>query len=94
MHEMQTAVTDDRGVCLSVTQLNWASLYKNGQTGQDVVWGQQSWGPKEHCDRWGYSSPTGEGNWGKFCPFCTHYISVTAEARDLKFCMRTEGLGP
>jgi len=34
MHEMQTIVTDDHGVCLSVcpsvTQLNSASLYKNG----------------------------------------------------------------
>jgi len=45
MHEMQTIVTDDHGVCLSVTRLNSASLCKNGWMDQDHVWGEQSWGP-------------------------------------------------
>jgi len=47
MHVMQTIVTDDRGVCLSVcqsarqsvTQL-MASLCKNGWTDQDAAWGK------------------------------------------------------
>jgi len=30
MHQMQTIVNDVRGVCQSVTLLNWASLRKNG----------------------------------------------------------------
>jgi len=53
MHKMQTIVTDDPGACLSVTRLNWASLCKNRWTDQDGVWGEHSWGPKEHCVQWG-----------------------------------------
>jgi len=53
MHEMETIVTDDTSVCLSVTQLNSASLCKNGWTDQDAVSGEHSWEPKEYCVRLG-----------------------------------------
>jgi len=49
IREMQTIVTDDRGVCpsasLSVTRLKSASLRNNDWTDQDAVWGEDSWGP-------------------------------------------------
>jgi len=61
MHEMQTIVTDVRGVCLlvylsvcpsiclSVTRLNSASLRKNGWTDQDPICGKHSWAQETLC---------------------------------------------
>jgi len=49
MHEIQSILTDVRGVCLSVMRLISASLYKNSWTDQDAVWGEHSRGTIEHC---------------------------------------------
>jgi len=44
---VQTIVTDDRGVCLSVSlSVNSASLCTIDRTDQDLVRGEHSWGPK------------------------------------------------
>jgi len=47
MYDMQTIVTDVRGVCLSVCLLRGSdSLCENGWTDQDPVWGEHSCGPR------------------------------------------------
>jgi len=57
MHEMLTVLTGVRGVCLfvclSVTRLISASLFKNGWTDEDAVLGEHSLWPMEHCVRRG-----------------------------------------
>jgi len=68
-------------VCLSVTRLSSASLCKNGWTDQDPVWGEHSWGPKEHCFRWGAWFLSQRGIW---CSL--HQITV---ASCLFFCFLT-----
>jgi len=47
--EMQTIVTNARGVCLSVTRLKSASLCNNGSTDPDTVRGEQSWSQGTLC---------------------------------------------
>jgi len=55
MHEMQPILTDVQGICLSVCLSCGSSRlhYKNGQTDQDAVLGEHSWGPMEHSVRRG-----------------------------------------
>jgi len=94
MHDMQTTVADECGVCpsvcLSVTRINSTLLCKNGLTDQDSVWGEHSWNT--------WNSVLDDGSWGQFEP--TAYlrndpgISGMAEVTDLKFCVRREDRRP
>jgi len=53
-------------VCLSVMWLFSASLYRNGCTDRDALWGEQTWvpSPLDHCVTWG----EGGGKFGKIVP--------------------------
>jgi len=53
MHERQTIVTDNCGICLFVPHsVCHVAPLKNGGTDQNRVWDEHSWGLKEHCVRW------------------------------------------
>jgi len=86
MHEMQSILTDVRGVsvCLSVTRLISASVSKSGWTDQDAIRSEHSRGP------W---SPHREEEGTQFY-ILGPVIPGTAEATDLEFCMRTGRCAP
>jgi len=96
MYEMQTIVTDDPSVSLSVTRITSVSLCKNGWTDQDqdVVWVAHSWEPMEHCARRGSWSPKRGGSWGKILPIVDQ-LRISQEwlkvEIDLKFYAHTDG---
>jgi len=83
-------------VCLSVTQLNSASLCKNGWTNQNHVCGDHSWGPWNVVLYGSPDPPTVRGGELRtiFAHFDPLHISSMAEARDLKFYVLIEGCGP
>jgi len=81
-------------ISLSTTRLISASLYKNDWTDQDAVWDEHSWKPWNIVLDVGPDHPTERGRETQFLNFGTPPIFGTAEARDLKFCVHTEGWGP
>jgi len=59
MHEIQTIVTDNLSVSLSVTRLSSASLCKNGWTDHDLVFGVNNFGdPQDSVLHGGPDLPT------------------------------------
>jgi len=79
MQEMQTTVTDNRGVCQSVRQsaCHAAQLGFSMQkrlNGSHPVRGEHSWETKEHCVR--RVQPGGLGGWNKsaHCGPTTTYL--------------------
>jgi len=62
MHEMQTVVTDDRGVCPSVChEVLLGFTVQKWLTDQDAVWGEHSWGPWNIVLDGGHYPPTPTG---------------------------------
>jgi len=81
MHEMQTIVTDDRGVCQSVYLsriLNWLDCAKAAERIQ-ILFGVKSWAIGAQgtlCQLWILTpNNKGEGSCGEFAPLWNPYIS-------------------
>jgi len=71
MHEMQTIVTDERGVCPSVClsrSLNRLHCTTTAELIQILFGVQTSWGPKEHFVRRGFLIPHSELELGEIGP--------------------------
>jgi len=102
MHEIQTIITNVRGVCqsvcpsisLSVVRLKSGSLCKNGWTEQDAVWGNTLGGLWNIVLHWGPDFPHRGGGEPTFQFWDPPRISGMAEAIDLKFCMHIAGRRP
>jgi len=80
MHQMQTIVTDDPSVCLSVclsrgsTRLHCAKMAEQIK----MLFGVNTRGGPRNIVLHGSPDPSqrgGGGSWGKFCQLWTHYIS-------------------
>jgi len=97
MHEMQTIVTDVRGVCLSVchaAQLGFA-VQKWLNRFIKMLFGVNTPGGPWNTVLDGGPDPPKRGRGEPTFKFWdTPHISGMAEARELKFCVHIEGWGP
>jgi len=98
MHEMQTIVTNDRCLSVSLSLLRGSTQPHCAKTAVQIKMlfevnipgGPRNivlaGGPDPHTERWRGEKILPSGD-----PL---HISGTAEARDLKFCVHTDGSGP
>jgi len=99
MHEMQTIVIDDRGVCLSVclsvTRLKSASLRKTSEQIQ-ILFGVNSLGGLRNIVLNGAPDPHSEekGSRGKFGPLWTPTYLQNGSSYRLEISCAFRGWGP
>jgi len=76
MHEMQTIVIDDRGVCQSVCRVAWLGFTAKTAERIKMLFGMNTpGGPWNIVLDAGPVPPQRRGSWGKYSQLWTHYIS-------------------